>query len=65
MAPATTALGYYSLVDPSTEVENSRRLGGAWLMENYDEWRTRTSRDQFEESTDWVHLDYAECIGKC
>ena len=31
-------------------------------MENYDEWRTRTSRDQFEESTDWVHLDYAECI---
>ena len=26
-ALATTALGYYSLVDPSTEVENSRRLG--------------------------------------
>lgn len=61
-ALATTALGYFARVRQSEQLDVARRRGGAWLMANYEAWRSKTSRDQLEQSTDWVHLDYAECV---
>jgi hypothetical protein len=61
-ALATTALGYYALIQDSQEIAEARRRGGSWLMNNYSSWSKATSTDRRERSTYWVHLDYAECV---
>lgn len=64
---AKTSLAVAALAQSTEVLERSAtklavQRGHEWLIANYDSWRSTTSRDRLEKSTDWVHLDYAECV---
>lgn len=61
-AIANTALGYYRLINDRSEFRARQKKASAWLSDNYSRWMRETSSDDQEASTDWSHLDYAECV---
>lgn len=59
---ATVALAQSLDWSEDPDVLSAVSRGHDWLMANYDSWRSGNSRDGLEKSTDWVHLDYSECL---